>query len=362
MRKRRIIALAVGVSMSVLTACGGGVSTSTGEDVTKGLTGEKREQALYEAARNESSVTWYTGLIPEQVVQPMKTAFEKKYPGVTLNYYRAGSSEIASKMLLEAKARKPESDVWDGAHAGIALKGAKAAVKYDSPYAADYPASQRDADGYWTAVNIYVKGIAYNTDKVSADEAPKTFEDLLDPRWKGQMAWTPEATGGADFIGNVMHTLGEGPAQDFFDKLAKQKMIVTDVSSRELLNQAIAGQYPIVLQVFNNHVALSKAEGAHIAFSSLDAATKELNPLGMTAGAKHPNAAKLLIDYLLSPEGQTVFRDNGYIPASPDVRPTDPALDPESGQFQSTLLTPQTIEDESESFSEIFDKVNAGRG
>jgi iron(III) transport system substrate-binding protein len=360
MRRMRIIALAVALSVAVLTACGGVAPTSTSEDVTNGLTGEKREHALYEAAKKEGSVTWYTGLIPEQVVQPMKAAFEKKYPGVTLNYYRAGSSEIASKMLLEAKARNPQSDVWDGAHAGIALKGAGAAMMYDSPYAADYPADQRDADGYWTAVNIYVKGIAYNLDKVSPDKAPKTFQDLLDPQWKGQMAWTPEATGGADFIGNVTHTLGEGAAKDFFDKLAKQKMIVTDVSSRELLNQVIAGQYPIVLQVFNNHVALSKNEGAHVAFSALDAATKELNPLGMTAGAKHPNAAKLLIDYLLSPEGQTVFRDNGYIPASPDVRPTDPALDPDSGQFKSTLLTPQTIEDESESYSETFDKVNSG--
>lgn len=361
MRKKTMAAALGGLLLMLAAACGGGSSASdNGVEAIKGLTGADREKALYKAAKEEGSVTWYTGLIPEQVVEPMKAAFEKKYPGVTLKYYRAGSSEIASKMLLEAKSGKPKSDVWDGAHAGVALKAANAAAKYESPYAADYPDDQRDPDGVWTSVNIYVKGIAYNTDMVKPEDAPTTYEDLLDPKWKGQLVWTPEATGGADFIGNVLHTLGEDDAKAFLDKLAAQDLVVADVSSRELLNMAIAGQYPIVLQVFNNHVTLSQDEGAHVAFSPLNAASEELNPLGMTAGAEHPYAAKLLIDYLLSPEGQAVFRDHDYIPASPDIHPTNPVLDPNSGKFKSTLLSPQTIEDEGAEWSEVFDKVNAG--
>ncbi|MDZ5445050.1 extracellular solute-binding protein [Micromonospora sp. 4G57] len=362
MRKMSIAALALVIGTSALAGCGRDASADVSAEVAKidQQSGPAREQALYAKAKDEGSVTWYTGLIPNQVVIPIKEAFEKKYPGVELKYYRGGSSEIAQKMLLEAKARAPKSDVWDGAHAGEALKGARAAEKYDSPYAEDYPNDQKDPDGYWTAVNIYVKGIAYNTDRVKPADAPKTFDDLLDPKWKGQVAWTPEATGGADFIGNVLNTLGEQQGEEFLRKLAGQKLKVVQVSSRELLNQAIAGQYPIVLQVFNNHVALSKKDGSHVAFSALNAASKELNPLGLTAGAAHPFAARLLIDFLLSPEGQAVFRDAAYIPASPDVRPTDPDLDPESGRFKTTLLSPAQIEKDSGRWMDLFDKVNAG--
>jgi iron(III) transport system substrate-binding protein len=362
MHKSRLLLAPLVALTILLSACGGGAETDAATaaklaDINK-LSGDARQAALYKEAKKESSVTWYTGLIPEQLVEPMKKAFEAKYPGVSLKYYRAGSDDIASKMLIEAKAHSPKSDVWDGAHAGEALKAAGAAEKYQSPSAADYPEELKDASGYWTATNIYVKGIAYNTKAIDAADKPTTFQDLLKPEFKGQMAWTPEATGGGDFVGNVMNTLGDDRGTEYFDKLADQDMNVVNVSSRELLNMAVSNQYPVVISVFNNHVAISAKEGAPVAFAPLDAASKELNPLGITRGARHPFAARLLVDYLLSPEGQKVFRDADYIPSSPDVKPADPSIDPDSGQFKTTLLSPHVIETESDEWLKIFDKVN----
>lgn len=360
MKKRTAVLITAAVCASLLTACGGKaeVTSSIDPEVEK-LSGAEREDALYEAAKDEGSVTWYTGLIPEQVVVPLEKKFESKYPGVDLKYFRAGSDEIAAKILTEARAKKPASDVWDGAHAAEALKASGAAEPYESPHLVDHPEELRDPDGYWAAVNIYVKGVAYNTEMVKSQDVPKSFEDLLDPKWKGQMAWTPEATGGADFIGNVMNTLGEDEGKAYVEKLGAQDINVVQVSSRELLNQVVSGQYPLVLQVFNNHVALDAADGAPVGFSPLTAASKQLNPLGLTAGAKHPNAGRLLIDYLLSPEGQKVFDESNYIPADPDAR-SNADLDPDSGKFEATLITPHTIEEQSASWVDLFDQANAG--
>lgn len=364
MKRTLVAALAVASGMSVLAGCGS--ASPAAQDVASQMTkidklsGDAREQALYEQAKKEGSVTWYTGLIPEQIVVPIKKAFEAKYPGIKLNYYRAGSTEIASKLLLEAKSRTPKSDVFDGAHAGVALKAAGASQPYTSPYAANMPANMKDADGYWTAINLYVKGVAYNTDKIKPSEAPKSFADLLDPKFKGKMVWTPESTGGADFLGNVIHTLGKSKAEAFASALAKQDIKTAQVSSKELVDAVVAGQYPMALQVFNNHVALDAKQGGHVAFTPLDAASEELNPVGMTAGDPHPFAARLLIDYLLSPEGQKIFRDNDYIPANPAVHASDPNLDPRSGRFKVDLLSPETIDKEADAWTDLFDQVNKG--
>lgn len=359
--KKQWIATTV-LAMAGAVALGGCAPSDTDDSVdvdVEGLTGSEREQALYDAAQEEGEVVWYTGLIPEQIVKPIEVAFEEKYPGVDLKYFRDGSDAIAAKILTEARAGKPASDVWDGAHAAEALKAAGASEPYESPSLVGYPDDQRDPDGYWAAVNIYVKGVVYNTDMVDEADAPETYDDLLDPVFKGQMAWTPEATGGADYIGNVLATLGDDKARAYVEKLGEQDINVVQVSSRELLNQVVAGQYSVGIQVFNNHVALAVEQGAPVAFSPLTSASKQLNPLGLTAGAAHPNAARLLIDYLLSEEGQTVFDDDGYIPALPDAR-TDPALDPDSGEFNATLITPSDIEEGNADWVGLFDQANAG--
>ena len=368
MRKYRnflVASLALSVGLA-LAACGGSdPAADAGTDAALSKidampAGAERESALLAGAKKEGEVTWYTGLIPEQLTIPMKKAFEKKYPGIKVNYYRAGSSAIAAKMLTEAKADSPRSDVWDGAHAAGALKAAGAAVKYVSPSSADFPDTVKDPDGYWTSANIYIKGIAFNSDEIDPADAPETYEDLLDPSLKGKMAWTPEATGGADFVGNVLETMGDKNGKAYLEKLSEQDIAVVSVSSRELVNMAMAAQYKLVIQVFNNHVAISKAEGAAIEWRPLTAASQQLNPMGLTKGAEHPYAGRLLLDFVLSEAGQQVFRDADYIPANSAVKPLDPELTPESGGYKATLMSPQLIEEKNADWIKIFEKVNSG--
>jgi ABC-type uncharacterized transport system YnjBCD substrate-binding protein len=155
------------------------------------------DPALLQAARKEGQVVWYTGLIVNQIVRPMADAFAKKYPGIEVRYSRASDTETAVKILNEGRAHRIQADVFDATNAMFPLLDAKLVVAYPPKAAEHYPAEMKDPNGYWTATNLYFLTVAYNTDLVKPDEVPRSFADLLDPKWKGQMAWTSELVSSA---------------------------------------------------------------------------------------------------------------------------------------------------------------------
>jgi len=150
------------------------------------------DPALLEAARKEGQAVWYTGLIVNQIVRPMVEAFETAYPGITVHYARASDTETAVKLLNEGRARRIQADVFDATNAIFPLLDAKLVAAYAPRAAQHYPAELKDPDGYWTASNLYFLTVAANTNLVPPDAMPRNFVDLLDPRWKGRMAWTSE--------------------------------------------------------------------------------------------------------------------------------------------------------------------------
>lgn len=359
-RKVPVVAAALAATL-MLSACGGttGAAEPDASAEPTGiaqLTGEARTSAIYEEAKKEGTVVWYTQMIPEQLAEPMKIAFEKEYPGVTLEYTRSGGQESTIKMTNEAQAGSPYSDVWDGQPAEE-LKAIDGAEKYDFPTADQISDDLKDPDGTWASISKYVFGAAYNTDQVSEADAPKTFEDLLGPRWRGKMAWTTDPYSGRNFIGNVLEYMGEDDGMEYLNKLSKQEIAVEQVSSRQLQNLVIAGQYSIALQVFNTHTAISAAEGAPIAFSALDVATVLANPGGLTANRPHKYAGMLFLDYMLSPKGQEVFRDAGYVPASTEILTTDPSIDPVRAGYETNVISPAEMKSDGGKWQQIFDDL-----
>ena len=155
------------------------------------------DSALIEAARREGKVTWYTTLIVNQAIRPLQQAFEQKYPGVRLEYSRADDSPTALKILTEARAGRVQADILDGLYNMVALRRAGLIAPYRPPNVDQYSPALRDADGYWIAILIYVFTPGVNTNLVPLAEAPTTLRDLLDPRWRGQMAWNPNSIAGA---------------------------------------------------------------------------------------------------------------------------------------------------------------------
>jgi iron(III) transport system substrate-binding protein len=199
----------------------------------------------------------------------------------------------------------------------------------------------------------------FNTNLVPKGTEPRTYQDLLDPKWKGKLAWTnrPGPTAAAGFIGTVLAEFGEEKGMDYLKKLSAQQIANVDGSARQVLDLVIAGEYPIALQIFNNHAVISAQKGAPSAWIPMEPATALLGVFQLTANSPHPNAGKLLFDFIESEEGQQIFRDADYMPADPDVPPRDPSLRPDSGKFRARFFTPEQIEASLAKWTDIYARM-----
>jgi len=307
---------------------------------------EAADPALVEAARTEGKVVWYTTLIVNQAVRPLKSAFEKAYPGMELQYTRADETPTAAKILEEGVAGRVQADVFDGITSMIPLKRARLLASYVPAAAGQYAPELKDPEGYWNALLNYVFTPGINTDLVPKDQAPKTYRDLLDPKWKGKMAWNPSSIVGAiGFVGNILISMGEERGMDYLRALAQQKIVNVEASSRAILDQVIAGEYPMVLMSFNYHTVISAQKGAPVDWLKLEPVPVALDATGILKDAPHPNAARLLIEFLTSEDGQRVFQQADYLPAMASVPAMKPGLRPEDGGFKATFFRPDETYD-----------------
>src|SRR5215468_10712582 len=138
-----------------------------------GASAHAADAALIEAAKKEGRVLWYTTLIVNQAIRPLKDAFEKKYPGIELQYARADESPTAAKLLAEASAGRVQADVFDGISKMVPLRRAGIVAPYVPPAAALYPADTKDKDGTWIAILLYVWAPGINTTLIRKEDAPK---------------------------------------------------------------------------------------------------------------------------------------------------------------------------------------------
>jgi iron(III) transport system substrate-binding protein len=314
------------------------------------------DQALIDAAKKEGEVNWYTSQIINQFVLPAKALFEKKY-GVKVNYIRADASDLVLRISNEARAGRVMADTYDGTATAPGLKKEGLAMKWQPT--SHLPKQYFDAEGYWVATNLYVLTPGFNTEAIKPGTEPKTLQDLLDPKWRGKMAWaaTPNSSAAAGFIGMVLKDMGEEKGMTYLRALAKQNIAGVNGSARQVLDQVIAGEYAIGLQIFNHHTVISAKQGAPSAWIAMDPAMAVFSVAGVTQGAPHPNAGKLLVDFLASPEGQAIFRDAGYIPVDPDVPPTDPKLRPDGKTFRAVFATPEQLDADIPKWSKIYDQI-----
>jgi iron(III) transport system substrate-binding protein len=317
------------------------------------------DAAVIAAAKREGEVVWTSTQIINQLVRPVAAAFEKKYPGIKVRYTRANANEVAVKILNESRAGRPQSDVFDGTSSVVPLKQEGFVLQWQPEAAKDYPALYKDPDGYWIASNLYINTPGYNTALVPKGTQPQTYQDLLDPKWKGKIAWNalPSTSGGVGFIGTVLAEMGEQDGMNYLRAFAKQKVANVAAAARQVLDQVIAGEYPIALQIFNHHAVISAKKGAPVDWIKMEPATGTLSVIGIQKNAPHPNAAKLLVDFIISREGQQVYRDADYLTADPGVPALDPQLKPEEGHFRVHFFAPETIETGMPRWKQIFDDL-----
>jgi ABC-type Fe3+ transport system substrate-binding protein len=306
--------------------------------------GRAADAALYQAARKEGEVVWYTALIVNQAVRPLIAAFNKKYPGIEVHYARADSGPTAIKIISEARAGKVQSDVFDGIDTTPPLVQAGLVEPYVASDAGRYPVQLKDPNGRWNALVLYFLTPAINTNLVPAPERPRAPQDLLDPRWKGRIAWSTAPSSGAPvYVGAVLETMGEQKGMDFLRALSRQRIVNVDATNRAILDQVILGEYAISLNAFNHHAVLSAQKGAPVAWLKLEPISGLMHSIGLTRNAPHTNAGRLLIDFLTSQEGQKALAEVEYLPAMPSVAAKTPELKPEGGGFKANMLSPDTV-------------------
>ena len=316
------------------------------------------DPALVAAAKKEGQVLIYTTLIVDQIVRPLIRAFQAQVPGIDVKFVRADNHALVVRLLNEAKANRVQADIWQLIDGVGALVEAGIAMQFDLPSAKGLPTTYADPNRRWIATSLAVRSLAYNTQLVPPAQAPRTYADLLEPRFKGKFAWSPNSVSGANgFIGTVLKDRGEEKGLAYLRALARQDIVPVPMAIRAVLDRVIAGEYAIGLEMNGTHAAISAAMGAPVAWVPLDPVTMTLQPAGITAKARHPNAARLFLDFVISRAGQEVFHERDYIPMHPDVPAKNPQLMPETGGYKAIVYGPEEVDANAKRWAQIYQEI-----
>jgi len=277
---------------------------------------------VVERARAEGEVVLYTAW-GFDTLQLLQKGFAKKYPFIKLNLLRMRSERLLSRTVAEHKQKVFSADVFSGSQlAMLNHKKEGHLQKYLSPEQAAFPKEFKDPDGYWTSFYVDTRVVAYNPRLVARDQLPKNYEDLLLPRWRGKMGMDE-----SEYImfGSLLEIMGREKGLAFMRRLAQQDLNLR--SGHSLLTQLLlAGEFPLYIDGFGSNIEQVKGQSAPIDWVGLEPVIVSLYPFGMAVNAPHPNSARLLVDFLLSKEGQEIGRSVAKIPGRSDVEAPFPRL------------------------------------
>jgi ABC-type Fe3+ transport system substrate-binding protein len=356
-RTSSVAGVATRVAMLALLALSAAPGSAAELDILNDK-GADRASRVLDGAKREGEVVLYSTIIVNQAMRPLAEAFQKKYPFVKMTYWRADPEDIILKLTAEARANNYVADLLEGPDVGELAAEANLALPYSTPFLDQYPAQYRDPRGVWTPTRLSYSSLAYNTKLVAAADVPKTYEALLDPRWKGKMAWRIGSSSGTSlFITNLRTAWGEDRAMSYFKKLSSQQIInFAAGSARTLVDRIMAGEYAIALNIFAHHPLISAAKGAPVNTQLLDPTPTAPSTMVVPKGVRHPHAAMLLADFILSKDGQEVLAKAQYFAAHPDVAP-DPEIRlavPRIAGVPENFLSPEQVRKYSESSEKIY--------
>ncbi len=257
-------------------------------------------------------------------LEPILAKFMEKYPFIKAEYYRASGEDVLAKASTEAKAGQHFADVLEGADLQIFQAVQEGLVApYVSPEVAAYPEGASDPNGMWTVSRVNAVVIAYNTELVKPEEAPKSYEDLLDPKWQGKIGVEQDDVA---LMALMIEAWGEEKAMAFWTKLAEGQKPGIVKGHTELAELTMAGEYEVSPTVYSHRVEKLKKKEAPLEWVRLDPIFSFNHMVSLAKDGPHPNAAKLFIDWFLSEEGQTIIGEIGRIPSRPGVGVDPPAL------------------------------------
>ncbi|MBO9355164.1 extracellular solute-binding protein [Bordetella petrii] len=274
-----------------------------------------QDAALEAAAKKEGSLTLYHTM-PSGDMEVVTKAFTKKY-GIPVKAWRASSAQVLRRVVTEARAGNYAVDFIENNGPEMeALHREGLLAKVDSPTLAQVIPAALPPHGEWVGNTIDVFVQAYNTDQVKKEDLPKSYDDLLDPKWKGKLGI--EATDMYWFA-----TLGEKLGMEKTVDLFKHIVETNGISSRQghslLANLVASGEVPFALTVLNYMVPQLQKKGAPVDATLLSPSIAYFRGVGVTKNAQHPNAARLFYDFIEGETGQKLLVTRSKIPVLRDL-------------------------------------------
>ncbi|HEU5016697.1 MAG TPA: extracellular solute-binding protein [Pseudolabrys sp.] len=276
---------------------------------------------LIAAAKKEGKAVWYTS-VDLKVAEEIAKRFEAKYPGVSVQVERTGAERLLQRIGQEYSSNIHAVDVVnssDASHLQLWKNNGWLAPYVPEDVAKFYPAQYKDPDGMFAAFRIFLCVVAYNTDLVKKDEAPKSFADLLLPKWKGKIVKAHPGYSGTIMTATfeMVRDIGWG----YFEKLAKQNIL--QVQSAAVPPKKLAlGERAVQADGVEYLIFKEKESGKPVEpVYTAEGTPLIIGPNGLFKAAPHPNAARLFQSYCFTPECQQVNLNLGGLrSAHPQVK------------------------------------------
>ena len=284
-----------------------------------------RSQAatIVDNAKKEGSVVFYTS-VPQEQISRLSDGFQKKYPFLKVEGLRAGPSSILSRVMTEDRSGRPMVDVISLDIFNAWVLGERGLLQpYKSAETEAFPEQFRDPQGLMPCcMYVLTNVIAYNTQLVQKKDAPHSYAELLDPKWKGKLSLDNDD---AKWFAPLVWIWGREKTVKYFQNLMKQEpsMVRGHALQTKLL---AAGEFPVVVNLFGYQALELQAQGAPVEIIQADPVIMRAGHLLLAKRAPHPNAARLFIDYVLSRDGQQLLASMGREVARPGITIRYPRL------------------------------------
>ncbi len=307
--------------------------------------GADRQQRLIEGAKKEGELDLYSSLTVEDLTM-IAAAFEKKY-GVKVKFWRASSEKVVQRTIAEAQGGRFDFNMVETNGPELeSLHREKLLQQVKSPYLSDLIPQSIMPHKEWvgTRLNMFVQ--IYNTNLVKKEELPKTYQDLLNPRWKGRLGIEAEDM---DWFAGVIQVLGEEKGLKLFRDIAANNGISVRKGHTLLAGLVASGEVPFALAVYIHNAEKLKKKGAPVDWYTIPPAIIRANGMGVSRKPPHPNAAVLFYDYMLS-DGQKLLFKGEYLPSSKKI---DTGL----GKLRLKFVDPAVILDESDKWEKLYAEI-----
>ncbi len=313
--------------------------------------GPDRMERIIAAAKKEGTLTLYT-TIAEKDLPVLIKPFEAKY-GIKVVVWRAGTDKVLQRTLAEAAAKRYDVDlVHFGSPEMEALSREKVLQPVLSPTYKDLQPGSVPPHHEWAATVLSVWVQAYNTNLVRKEDLPKTYQDLLDPKWKGKLGIEVK---NQDWFATVVQLNGGADkGLKFFQDLVARNGISPRTGHTLLTNMVVSGEVPMALTVYNYMPEQARKKGAPIAWFAIEPAIARSNAIGVARRAPHPAAALLFHEYMIT-EAQQLMTTIDYVPTNIKM------VSPLRG-VKILITDPIQSLDEAEKWSKLFDDTVVSRG